>query len=142
MYYPLHVLPDNRRRQKKIMIEIRQISDLKTKLISAEIEEYLLKFLKPILNSYQTDCLDNHGCIYFLECRQDTLNYKDLSLSQPLKDIPFEFCEVIAIKNSHGDKKLLHGCYILNNDFAIDIFGYESIFDEETCQAMQDNTIE
>lgn len=68
------------------------------------------------------------------------MNLNDFSV--PIKDIPFEYCERIYVIDSHVEVTLLHGCYVLDNDIAVDILGFESIFDEETRQAMLNNLIE
>lgn len=123
------------------MIQINSMSTLATASIQNEIKEYLTDYINSVLSTNNTNDLTKCGFIYFLETYQDTQNFNDVGLRQPLKDTPFEYCEIITLKISHGETKLLHGCYIFNNDFAIDVFADESIFDSETRQTLLDNTI-
>jgi len=117
------------------------MSTLATADIPKDVKEYLANHINSILSAYHTNNLKKYGCVYFLETHQDTQNFKDVGLSQALKDTPFEYCEIITLESSHGKNNFLHGCYIFNNDFAIDVFGDENIFDNETRQALLDNTI-
>lgn len=117
------------------------MSTLATANIQKGVKEYLTNYVNTVLSANNTNNLTKCGCIYFLETHQDTQNFNDMGLRQPLKDTPFEYCEIITLKISHGETKLLHGCYIFNNDLAIDVFADESIFDSETRQALLDNTI-
>lgn len=114
------------------MIQIKGPEDLKKSTLPSEIKKYLSECLQTILQSYGCDSLEGIGCIYYLETTEDTLNYSGMGLSHPLSETPFEYCELVPVKSSRGESNLLHGCYIFNNDFAIDFFGLESIFDSET----------
>ena len=113
------------------MIQIRKPENLDTAKLSPEIRQYLTTFLQTILQNYGCDSLESIGCIYFLEITEDTLNYCGMGLSHPLSETPFEYCELVPVKSSRGESNLLHGCYVFNNDFAIDFFGLENIFDSE-----------
>lgn len=114
------------------MIRIIRLEDLKKSTLPLEIKKYLLKYLQTILQNYGCDSLESIGCIYYLETTEDTLNYSGMGLSHPLSETPFEYCELIPVKSNLGERNLLHGCYVFNNDFAIDFFGLENIFDSET----------
>lgn len=121
------------------MIRINSAKGLETSLIPKEIKEYLREYLQTILSGYECSNVQNIGCIFYLESNQDTQKYHDMGLNQPIKNAPLEYSEVIPIKDSHGESNLLHGCYVFNNDFAIDFFGQEDIFDCETKQALLEN---
>ena len=114
------------------MIQIKRPEDLKKSTLPMEIKKYLLKYLQTILQNYGCDSLESIGCIYFLETEGDICNYQEMGLSHPLSETPFEYCELVSIKSSRGESNLLHGCYVVNNDFSIDFFGPENIFDSET----------
>lgn len=118
------------------MLKISTLGDIQGSSVSRSIKKYLAGYTQSILSEFQADSLQKFGCIYFLSCSQDTQKYKEMGLSQPLKDTPFEYCELITLKDSHEETKLLHGCYIFNNDFAIDVFGLKSIFDQVTLKAL------
>lgn len=122
------------------MIRITSVKDLGISLIPQGIKEYLSEYLKTILSAYECSNLQNIGCIFYFESNQDTQKYHDMGLNQPIKNVPLEYSEVIPIKDSHGERKLLHGCYVFNNDFAIDFFGQEDIFDDETKQVLLENS--
>ena len=113
------------------MIQIKEPEDLKKSTLPSEIKKYLSEYLQTILQNYGCDSLESIGCIYFLEITEDTLNYCGMGLSHPLSETPFEYCELVPVKSSRGESNLLHGCYVFNNDFAIDFFGLENIFDSE-----------
>lgn len=114
------------------MIRIKRLEDLDTTKLSPEIRQYLTTYLQTILQSYGCDSLESIGCIYFRETEVDTRNYQKIDLSHPLSETPFEYCELVPVKSNRGESNLLHGCYVFNNDFAIDLFGLENIFDSET----------
>lgn len=121
------------------MIRIRELEDLKKDTIPFEIKEYLSKYLQTILQNYGCNSLEKIGCIYYLETTEDTFNYSKMGLSHSLLETPFEYCECIPIKSSHGGIHLLHGCYVFNNDYAIDFFGQDSIFDQQTLSILRRN---
>jgi hypothetical protein len=121
------------------MIRIREPEDLKKDTIPFEIKEYLSKYLQTILQNYGCNSLERIGCIYYLETTEDTLHYSKMGLSHSILETPFEYCECISIKSSHGESNLLHGCYVFNNDYAIDFFGQDSIFDQQTLSILRRN---
>ncbi len=49
-----------------------------------------------------------------------------------LQNTLFECGELIQLIDRHGEIKLLHACFVFNNDFVIDIFGQQDIFDDES----------
>lgn len=122
------------------MIQIKRPEDLKKSTLPSEIKKYLSEYLQTILQNYGCDSLESMGCIYFLETEEDICNYQEMGLSHPLSETPFEYCELVPIKSSRGESNLLHGCYVFNNDFAIDFFGLESIFDSETLTILLKDT--
>lgn len=120
------------------MLKILSIDDIENTSLSDGIKKYLISYTQSILSQYQVDSLQEIGCVYFLENSQDTQKHKEMGLSQSLKDTPFEYCELITLNNSHEEIKLLHGCYVFNDDFAIDVFGQDDIFDRQTLQILLD----
>ena len=120
------------------MIRIERQEDLKKSTLPSEIKKYLLKYLQTILQNYHCNSLESIGCIYYLETKRDTLNYSGMGLSHPISETPFEYCELIPIKSSCGESNLLHGCYVFNNDYAIDLFGQENIFEQQTLSTLLD----
>ncbi len=120
------------------MIQIKRPEDLDTSKLSPEIRQYLTTYLQTILQNYDCDSLESIGCIYYLETTEDTLNYSEMGLRHPISETPFEYCELIPIKSSRGESSLLHGCYVFNNDYAIDLFGQENIFEQQTLSTLFD----
>lgn len=121
------------------MVKIQCVSDANRPDIPECIKQYLIKYIQSILSVYQAITLQKFGCIYFLENRQDTQSYRKMGLRLPLQDAPFEYGELIQLKDRHGETKLLHACYIFNNDFAIDIFGERNIFTDEIVRSLIDS---
>ena len=136
MYHFVPVLPSSGKEQKKTTFQINTIQEIEEANLLPCIKEYLTGFVQNILNAYQTNTLSECGSVYFL-CSKDDMQTPDFSV--PLKEIPFEYCERIHLHNSHEEVILLHGCYILNNDTAIDVFGLESVFDTETLNTFKEN---
>lgn len=120
------------------MLKISSVADINTSSLSDGIKNYLIRYTHSVLSQYQVDSLQKIGCVYYLENSRDTQKYNDMGLSQPLKDTPFEYCELITLNDSHGEIKLLHGCYVFNDDFAVDIFGQAEIFDRQTLHILLD----
>jgi len=122
------------------MIQINSMSTLATAHIPKEIKEYLTDYIDSVLSANNTNNLTKCGCIYFLETHQDTQNFNDLGLRQPLKDTPFEYCEFIPIYVEGRERlNVFHALHLRNNDFAIEIFGDQSILDSETRKAFEEN---
>lgn len=120
------------------MVKLECLTDIEHTNIPVYIKRYLSKYIQSILNGYQVDTLRKLGCIYFLEHSQDTDRYRQMGLRLPLQEAPFEYGELIRLQDSHGETELLHGCYVLNNDFAIDIFGKREIFNQKIVSAILD----
>lgn len=120
------------------MVKIQGIGDVNHSDIPECIKQYLIKYIQSILSTYQTITLQKFGCVYFLENRQDTQSYRKMGLRLPLQDAPFEYGEMLRLKDSRGEIDLLHGCYVFNNDFAIDIFGERDIFTDGVIRSLLD----
>lgn len=120
------------------MITISNVADIQQCCLSGSIKDYLIQYTQSILSQYQVNSLKKYGCVYYLENQQDIQNYHQLGLRLPLFKTTFEYGERIHFTNSHEEIPLLHGCYIFNNDFAIDIFGREDIFSNEEICALLD----
>lgn len=112
------------------MITISSCSDITNSLLPTSIKNYLLTYVQNILKQYQTNTLQKIGSIYFLENRSDIVNYPQMGFSTPHK-VPLEYVEQIQTANSHEEILLLHGCYIFNNDFAIDLFCKADLLDAD-----------
>lgn len=126
------------------MQKITAIEGIASSLIPKEDKKrYLIFFLQDILTLYQCSDLERYGVVYYLETEQDIQNYAKMGLAQSLKETPFEYCEIIELENRHETvKRLFHACYVVNNDFAIDIFIPENLLDEETKNQFEENGIE
>lgn len=120
------------------MITISSITDIIPHSLLGSIKNYLTQYTQSILRQYQVDSLKGIGYIYYLENQQDIQNHQQLGLRLSLSQSKFEYGERIHLTNSHEEITLLHGCYIFNNDFAIDIFGREEIFSSEEICALLD----
>lgn len=120
------------------MITISSIADIQLCSLPDIIKDYLAQYTQSILSQYQVNSLKEFGCIYYLENQQDIQNYHQFGLRVPLSKTAFEYGEQIQFTNSHEEITLLHGCYIFNNDFAIDIFGREDLFSSEEICALLD----
>lgn len=140
MYHSLPLLPGQGKEYPETMIRISEPEDLRKKMIPFEIKEYLSKYLQTVLQNYGCNSLEKIGCIYYLETAEDTLNYSKMGLSHSLLETPFEYCEFISIKSSHGESNLFHGCYVFNNDYVIDFFGQDSIFDQQTLSILKEES--
>ena len=120
------------------MLKILSVNDIENSSLSDSIKKYLISYTQSILSQYQTNSLQKFGCVYFMESSQDTQKHKEMGLSQPLKDAPFEYCELITLNDSHGKITLFHGCHLFSNDYSIDLFGQADIFDQQTLQILLD----
>lgn len=136
MYHSVSILPSSGKGQKKTTFQINTLQEIEDSNLLPCVKEYLTGFVQNIFKAYQVNTLSECGSIYFL-CSKDNMQIPDFPV--PLKEIPFEYCERIHLNNSHEEVILLHGCYILNDDTAIDVFGLESIFDTETLKAFKEN---
>lgn len=120
------------------MVKIQCTGDIVRANIPKCIRDYFSEYIQLILSKYQTDNLQKIGCVYFLENVQDTRQHQQMGLSLPIQETPFEYGELIRLNDSHGERELLHGCYVFNNDFAIDIFGERNIFSEDMVRSLLD----
>lgn len=136
MYHSVPFLPYSGKGQKKITLQINTLQEIEKADLVPCIKEYLTGFVQNILKTYQANTLSECGSIYFL-CSKDDMQTSDFPV--PLKEIPFEYCERVHLNNCHEEITLLHGCYILNDDTAIDLFGLKSVFDTKTLKAFKEN---
>lgn len=118
------------------MVKIQTIHDITCSDIPDSIKEYLLQYTQSILKEYQVNSLSKFGYIYLLETPTDTQDHQALGLRLPLHQTPFEYGEIIPLKDIHGEFGLLHGCFVFNNSFSIDVFGRQDIFDDATQNAL------
>lgn len=65
-----------------------------------------------------------------------------MGLSQPINKTIYEFTDFLTIKNSISQIKLLHSCFLLNNDYAISVFIPDEILDVETRKYLLEDSTE
>lgn len=105
------------------MVKLEKISDFGLmRNVNSLIRSYLFHYLYSFLDDYDCENITEFGAFYLLENDKDCLKYKEMGLSLPLdKAIP-EFTDILTIKNSIEKIKLLHSCFVINNDYAISVF--------------------
>lgn len=113
--------------------------------LDSRIKKYLSLYLCNLQNTYgiSDGCsIEKYGLLYYLENHDDILNCAQMGLTEPFKNIPFEFVQRIHIITRSEELTLLHSCCILNNDVAVSIFFEESLPDAETRIILLDNLTE
>lgn len=103
------------------MICINRPKDI-TSTIPCSSRMYISSYLQSIMAVYSCKDIRHYGSIYYLNQKSDLEKHSQMGLTKPLHETTFEYCEIIYIKNSHERIKLFHGCFLYNNDFAVDIF--------------------
>lgn len=112
------------------MIKIEKIADLeKLKSVNPLIAKYLEDYLQFFLTKYECESISEFGTFYLLEDKDDLQKYSTMGLSQPIDKSIYEFTDCLTIKNSTSQIKLLHSCFLLNNDYAISVFIPDEILD-------------
>ncbi len=112
------------------MIKIEKRDDLeKVKSKNPLIVKYLENYLQFFLTKYECSSISEFGAFYLIENKDDLQNYSIMGLSQPINKTIYEFTDFLTIKNSISQIKLLHSCFLLNNDYAISVFIPDEILD-------------
>ena len=112
------------------MIKIEKRDDLeKVKSKNPLIVKYLENYLQFFLTKYECSSISEFGAFYLIENKDDLQNYSIMGLSQPINKTIYEFTDFLTIKNSISKIKLLHSCFLLNNDYAISVFIPDEILD-------------
>ena len=125
------------------MIKIKKIADLeKLKSVNPLITKYLDDYLQFFLTKYECDSISEFGAFYLIENREDLQNHPIMGLSQPIHKSIYEFTDSLTIKNSISQIKLLHSCFLLNNDYAISVFIPDEILDVETRNYLLEDSTE
>ena len=114
-------------------IKIEKRSDFeKLKSKNPLIIKYLKDYLEFFLTKYECSSISEFGAFYLLEDKSDLQNYSKMGLSQPINESVYEFTDFLTIQNSTSQIKLLHSCFLLNNDYAISVFIPDEVLDIET----------
>lgn len=125
------------------MIKIEKRSDLeKIKSKHQLIVKYLEDYLQFFLTKYECNSIAEFGAFYLIENKDDLQNYSIMGLSQPINKSIYEFTDLLTIKNSTSQIKLLHSCFLLNNDYAISVFIPDEILDVETRKYLLEDSTE
>ncbi len=115
------------------MIKITSIEDL-TQLEGQDIilVKFLKLYLKDLIKQYECETLSKHGCLFVFENIVDIENYKNLGLNQPVIKSTYEFTDVLILTDGIREIKVLHSCFLLNNDYAISLFIPYEMLDAKT----------
>lgn len=125
------------------MIKIEKRDDLeKVKSKNPLIVKYLENYLQFFLTKYECSSISEFGAFYLIENKDDLQNYSIMGLSQPINKTIYEFTDFLTIKNSISQIKLLHSCFLLNNDYAISVFIPDEILDVETRKYLLEDSTE
>lgn len=125
------------------MIKIEKRSDFeKLKSKNPLIIKYLKDYLEFFLTKYECDSISEFGAFYLIENKDDLQNHSIIGLSNPITESIYEFTDLLTIKNSTSQIKLLHSCFLLSNDYAISIFFPDEILDVETRKYLLEDSTE
>ena len=115
------------------MIKITSIEDL-TKLEGKDIllVKYLKLYLKDLIKQYDYETLSKHGSIFVFENIADIKKHEEIGLSQPIMKSTYEFTDVLILTCEIREIKVLHSCFVLNNDYAISLFIPYEMLDLQT----------
>lgn len=115
------------------MIKIMSIEDL-TKLEGQDIllVKFLKLYLKDLNKQYECETLSKHGSIFLAENISDIEKHKEIGLSQPIIKSTYEFAEILTLTDEIREIKVLHSCFLLNNDYAISLFVPYEVLDSKT----------
>lgn len=120
------------------MICIKRPKDI-TSAIPCSSQAYLRNYLQSIMAAYSCKDIRRYGSIYYLNQKNDLSKYLQMGLIKPLHETTFEYCEVVVMKNSYEKIKLFHGCFLCNNDFAVDIFADIGLLGKELTDTLLQN---
>lgn len=125
------------------MVKIEKGSDFeKLKSENPLIVKYLMDYLQFFLTQYECDSISEFGAFYLIENESDLQNYSIMGLLQPIDKSIYEFTELLTIKNSTSQIKVLHSCFLLDNDYAISVFIPDVILDSKTRKYLLEDSTE
>lgn len=125
------------------MVKIEKGSDFeKLKSENPLIVKYLTDYLQFFLTQYECDSISEFGAFYLIENESDLQNYSIMGLLQPIDKSIYEFTELLTIKNSTSQIKVLHSCFLLDNDYAISVFIPDVILDSKTRKYLLEESTE
>lgn len=125
------------------MVKIEKGSDFeKLKFENPLIVKYLMDYLQFFLTQYECDSISEFGAFYLIENESDLQNYSIMGLLQPIDKSIYEFTELLTIKNSTSQIKVLHSCFLLDNDYAISVFIPDVILDSKTRKYLLEESTE
>ena len=115
------------------MIKITSIEDL-TKLEGQDIllVKYLKLYLKDLIKQHEYETLSKHGRLFVFENIADIEKHDEIGLSQPIMKSTYEFTDVLILTDEIREIKVLHSCFLLNNDYAISLFIPYEMLDSKT----------
>lgn len=125
------------------MIKIERKADSeKLKSANPLIAKYLEDYLQFFLTKYECESISEFGAFYLIENKRDLKNHSTMGLSKPINKSIYEFTDRLTIKNATSQIKLLHSCFLLNNDYAISVFIPDEILDIETRKYLLEDSTE
>lgn len=125
------------------MVKIEKGSDFeKLKSENPLIVKHLKDYLQFFLTQYECDSISEFGAFYLIENESDLQNYSIMGLLQPIDKSIYEFTELLTIKNSTSQIKVLHSCFLLDNDYAISVFIPDVILDSKTRKYLLEDSTE
>lgn len=115
------------------MIKITSIEDL-AKVESQDIllVKFLKLYLEDLIKQYECETLPKHGSLFVFESIEDIENHQQIGLSQPIIKSTYEFTDILILTDGIREIKVLHSCFVLNNDYAISLFIPYEMLDSKT----------
>ena len=129
------------------MIKIERPEDLRIFRDKSNIHPLIVRYLTDclyfFLREYHCPDMTAFGAFFMLENREDGLRYTDMGLSRPLEQSisSAEFAEVLILRSTAQEIRLLHICFVLGDGYAISVFMESGTLEKETEQRLLKDSI-
>ncbi len=129
------------------MIKIERPEDLQILREKPNIHPLIVRYLTDyfyfFLKEYQCPDTTAFGAFFMFENREDSLRYTDMGLSRPLEQSisSAEFAEVLILRSTAQEIRLLHICFVLGDGYAISVFMKPGTLEKKTEQRLLRDSI-
>lgn len=119
------------------MISITNMSDIDNLRDNSNVPEILTEYLgyvlEDLLARYKVKDISKFGKLLLLDITSEHKEHTKLGLAKPLEASLYEYSECIKISSSYEDISILHGCFLLSNEYFLSIYSEPDYLTQQEC---------
>ena len=91
------------------------------------VRQHIINHINGLLSEYGGCDLSEVGTVIFISTESELSDFKGMGLSRPLEEMQNEFAEILILKSSANEIRLIHTVFIISDSWRIDLYIPENL---------------